>query len=63
MTLDLTVGPLLGLSDYGDFLTEPVAGVLGFEFASAPFTYNIGLSGGSQRVVRIKMITLTKFVV
>ena len=52
MSFDLTVGPLMGLSDYSDHLTQPVAGVLGVEFAKAPFTYNIGLSGGGQRVLK-----------
>jgi len=50
MTLDLTFGPLVGISEYKDYLTQPTAGVLGVEFSKAPFTYNIGLSGGGQKV-------------
>ncbi|MEM9545828.1 MAG: hypothetical protein AAGA77_07640 [Bacteroidota bacterium] len=50
MTLDLTVGPLIGLSEYNEFLSQPTTGVLGVEFSKAPFTYHMGLSGGGQSV-------------
>jgi len=48
--LDFTVGPLIGLNEYKQYLTQPVAFVLGVEVAKAPFTYNFGISGGGQTV-------------
>ena len=50
MTIDLTFGPLIGPPSYDEFLTESTGGLLGLEFAKAPFTYNLGLSGGAVDV-------------
>jgi len=49
-TFDLTVGALIGLQDYTDYLSQPVAVALGLEVAKAPFTYNFGLTSGSMKV-------------